>query len=314
MKEKIILNPIDQKIYIPATVETKTIKQFLHSPTRMKSPRRGQIKYREHYITKDLLIDYKGENEEFTLSIEKSKELFAKRIPNSVKILNFILQKLNEQHFPERTTFLLKELVNNKIYSNKDSAFKGLSNILEKMYHISIEGQKTIYENKKKPKIIQKGKTRIISGYNITYNQCYIEISSFIREDINSFTTLPEWSYRIKNENSYMLIDYIFYLLRVRKQKTINIKLETIRQYLGLPDPANTSHHKQLIIDKIDQALEEIEETQKESENIELTFIEVHKFNYTNIYEYLNGFLKVTYYKNIFPLNERNNTRKKQNL
>lgn len=286
----------DNRLYftLPSTSLTKLTKQILNNPTRIKTTKRGQIKQNRLLLTGDSTITYKGNDSTVTLTLERTKELFTKKIQNGAKVFNFFLQKLNEQNRYELTKFQLAELVENGTYANKDSAYRGLKNILNKIYAISIEGIATEYNGRKQQEKAF-AKSRMISSFNVTYNDCFVSLTPIIRENIPYITLLPNWSYKL-NENSYMLLDYIFYLARqnaeeIRRTGYFNIGLETIRAHMGLPTPEEAgSDPKRLIFEPIDNAITEIEEKQKETE-IKIT--PGYYAEYDNIQSYLSGYLKI---------------------
>ncbi len=274
---------------------THVAKSILNNPTRVVSTRKGQITKNEHYLTKDSTVTYKGNDSTLTFTIERTRELFSKRIQNGAKVFNFLLQKLNEQNFREHTTFQLSEIVDNGIYANKDSAYRGLKNVLDKMGAISIEGIVTEYEGRKK-KEVRNVKARLVAQRDISYNSCTVVLPPIIRERFTYITILPRWSYLL-NENSYMLIDYIFYLARqntekIKEQGYFTVSLDAVRAKLGLPEPeeVHTGNYIQRIIEPIEKAITEIEEAQ---EGAEVKITPCFKKAYTNIYEYLEGYLKI---------------------
>jgi len=292
--------PIDRE-YFPllATVITSITKQILNNPTRLENPRRGRLNVSEQFITKDIVITYKGSDSELTFTIERAKELFAKRVQNGAKIFNFLMQKMNEQNFQENTEFLLSELIDAGIYANEDSAYRGLKTALEKMSHIHIEGNVINYQGRKQ-KETANYKTALISERAITYNKCSVVLPQIIRNSTVTFTVLPQWSYSLQSENAYMLLDYIFYLARQNTEKIkehgyFTINLDTIRQHLGLPSPeeVKTEHNRrynQLIINPIEIAITAIEDKQLGDE---LKITPIYDQNHKNIHEYLNGYLKI---------------------
>ena len=284
------------KLYftLPSTSLTKLTKQILNNPTRIKTTRRGQIKQTKLLLTGDSTITYKGNDSTVTLTLERTKELFTKKIQNGAKVFNFFLQKLNEQNRHELTRFQLSELVENGAYANKDSAYRGLKNIVNKIYAISIEGVATEYNGRKKQEKAF-AKSRMISTFNITYNDCFVSLTPIIRENMPYITLLPNWSYKL-NENSYMLLDYISILARQNTQEIkqngfFNISLEAIRAHMGLPTPTEAgSDPKRLIFEPIDNAITEIEEKQK---GTEIKITPSYYAEYENIQSYLAGYLRI---------------------
>lgn len=286
----------DNRLYfpIPSTSLTKITKQILNNPNRPQTTKRGQIKQTEHLLTGDSMITYKGNDSTVTFTLESKKELFAKKIQNGVKVFNFFLQKLNEQHRQETTNFQLTELVENGAYANKDSAYRGIKNILNKMYAISIEGTVTEYKGRKKQEKAF-AKSRIISSYQVSYKKCYVNLTPIIRENMPYITLLPKWSYKL-NENGYMLLDYISILARqnaeqIKRAGCFNIGLETVRAYMGLPTPEEAGDDpKRLIFEPIEKAITEIEEKQ---EGTAFKITPSYDTEYKNIHSYLAGYLKI---------------------
>ena len=282
--------------FIPGAPATNMTKKILNNPNRVASSRRGEIKQSVHYLTKDSVITYEGKDSSLTFTLERTKELFAKKIQSGAKVFNFILQKLNEQNRPEIVSFQLTELVKNGIYSTKDSAYKGIKNVFEKMYSISLEGTTTEYEGPKK-KERSFAKSRIISGFKVTYTECIVSITPVIRENIPYITLLPKWGYSL-NENSYMLLDYIMYLARQRQnakklkeERHFNISLDTIRIHMGLPTIAEAGRKpQQLIINPIEKAITEIEDAGK---GADIKITPYYNYEYKNVAEYLAGYLRI---------------------
>jgi hypothetical protein len=284
---------------IPATALTNLLKKFLNNPQRLESPRRNRINVEEHYLTKDNIITYKSDDAEYTLTVERFKELFAKRVQNGAKIFNFLLQKLNEQNYAENTEFLLSELIEAGIYTSPDTAYRGLKTVLDKLMRIHVEGTVKIYEGRKRKEVFNT-KAAIIAARTVTYNKCNAILPLIIRNYAPYITILPRWGYSLQSENAYMLLDYIYYLARqntnkIQERGYFTINLDTIRQHLGLPSPDEVKndyngHYNQLIIKPIEDAINSIKERQ---EGNELNITPVYASNYKNIHEYLDGYLEI---------------------
>ena len=288
----------DKYFTVPSTSLTNVTKQILHSPNRVKGTRSGQIKMEKHYLTKDVLITYKGNDSTFTFSIDQTKQLFTKRITNGAKALNFFLQKLNEQNYREKTTFLMSEIVNIGIYANKKSGYKGIKAIVDSMSEISIEAITTIYNGNKREEI-RSVKAKLIAQYDISANECHVVFPPIFREGMRYITILPSWSYSL-NENAYMLLDYIFYLARqrapkIKKDGYFEINLDTIRIHLGLKTPKEAGEHpQQLISEPMEKAIEEIEDAIKKAGiNAGIKITPFYEHNYKHISEYLNGRIQI---------------------
>ena len=284
---------------IPTTALTNLLKQFLNNPQRLESSRRNRITIEEHYFTKDAIITYKSPDAEYTLTINQIKDLFAKRVQNGAKVFNFLLQKLNEQNYVENTEFLLSELVDLGIYANTNSAYKGLKSVLSKMMKIHVKGTVLAYEGRKR-KEIGYVEAPVIAGQKVTFNKCIAVLPSIIRDYTPFITILPRWGYALQSENAYILLDYIYYLARqntdkIRKRGYFTIKLDTIRQHLGLPSPEEVkdnhgSDYNKLIAKPIEDAIAAIE---KKQEGNEFKITPVYSIDCKNIHEYLDGYFEI---------------------
>ena len=278
---------------------TNLTKKILNNPTRIESTRQGQITQNYDDITQEVVLTYKGTDSECTVTLEQFRTFFAKRVQNGAKIFNFLLKKLNEQNYKEHTDFFLKELVELGIYTNPDSAYRGLKSVTDKLMRMHIEGRITVYHGKKK-KEVYNAKMAVVSGRVITYNKCQIILPSIIRNASHSITVLPKWAYTLESENAYMLVDYIFYLAKqntykIKENGYFTISLEAIRMQLGLPSPdeVKENHNRNYnihIINPIEEAITAIENSQQENE---LTITQVYDHGHKTAEEYLAGFLKI---------------------
>lgn len=279
---------------LPSSPATNLIKQTLNSPKRVSAHRRGQIKQTEHYLSGDSIITYKGNDSTLTLTLDRTKELFTKKIQSGAKVFNFLLEKLNEQNRPEVISFTPTELINKGIYANKDSTVRGLNHVLSKMYAISIEGVTTEYAGTKKADKTY-AKSRLIAAYKVNYASCEVAITQLIRNNTRAITILPSWGYAL-NDNAYTLLDYLYYLARqnykkITKDGYFNISLEAIRTHLGLPTIKEAGREpKKLIMDPIEKAITEIEEA-RNGADIKIT--PIYNYDYKNITEYLEGYLRI---------------------
>jgi len=284
---------------LPFTALTNLIKTYMNNPTRVESPRHGRISVETHYLTKDSIITYKGIDSSYTLTIERVKELFAKRVQNGAKIFNFLLQKLNDQNYHEKTEFMLEELVDAGIYSNTNSAYKGVKTVLDKLMRMHVEGTITVYENGKRKQVFN-AKSAIVGSRVVSFKKCVVSLPPIIRDYAPYITILPRWGYALSSENAYMLLDYIYYLARqntekLRERGYFTINLDSVRMHLGLPSPedvkdnANREYNK-LIIRPVEDAIVAIEDQQK---NSEITITPIYDHDYNDIHEYLTGYLEI---------------------
>jgi len=289
------INPLGNYIFLPNNSIHQLIKQTLNSPQKVAAVKKGIISTQRNTITEDISITYNGQDGSIvTIELARAKELFKGRVRGGAKMYNFFLQKTNEQYRQEKTTFLLQELVDLGIYANKDSAYRGIKTITDKMMNMHIEGMMIEYEGGKK-KERRNIKAALIAQRDISYTACHISLPPIIRENTKYITILPEWNYRL-SENGFMLLDYIYFLARqnaekIKKEHIFTISLEAIRVRLGLPTPEKAGKDpKRLILEPIEKAIEDIED-QRDGTDIKIT--PVYNPDYKNIHEYLQGYIKI---------------------
>lgn len=310
------LFPTEVEIYtesqyrtIPTSALTNLLKKVMNSPQRIESQRKGQISVAEHYDIKrdgsqDTIITYKGKDGDFTVTVGRLKELFAKRVQNGAKIFNFVLQKLNEQHYQEKTTFQLHELVEAGIYADLDSAYDGLKTVLDKFMRWYVEGRVISYPKGKRMETANI-KAALVSQRKVTYKLCHVSLPQLIRDSARYITILPKWAYSLRGGNAYILLDYLYYLARQNTDKistrgTFTISLNSIRQQLGLPSPEEVKerhgrHYTQLISAPIEKAITEIEDVQRTSQaNIDLQITIKYDPNYKGIHQFLDGYIEIS--------------------
>jgi len=289
------IKPLENYIFLPNNSIHQLIKQALNSPQKVAAVKKGIISTRRNTITEDISITYNGQDGSIvTIELARAKELFKDRVRGGAKMYNFFLQKTNEQYRQEKTTFLLQELVDLGIYANKDSAYRGIKTITDKMMNMHIEGIMIEYEGGKK-KERRNIKAALIAQRDISYTACHILLPPIIRENTKYITILPEWNYRL-SENGFMLLDYIYFLARqnaekIKKEHIFTISLEAIRVRLGLPTPEKAGKDpKRLILEPIEKAIEDIED-QRDGTDIKIT--PVYNPDYKNIHEYLQGYIEI---------------------
>lgn len=282
-------------IYLPNSAINQLVKQTLNDPQNVTSTRKGMITTQPDLITRDTSITFSGnDGTVITIELARTKELFKERVRGGAKLYNFFLQKSNEQGGRETTTFLLQELVDNGLYANKDSAYKGLKKITDKMMSMYIEGTQTIYDGGKR-KQTRNAKAVIVAQRDISYNFCSISLPPIIRNNAKYITILPIWAYSL-SENGFMLLDYIYYLARqntskIKDNHRFTIGLEAVIAHLGIPTPDKArANPGRLIMEPIEAAIEDIEG--KSKGEIMITPI-YNNGDYANVHEFLKGYLEI---------------------
>ena len=219
-----------------------------------------------------------------------------------VKLLFFVLQKWNEQQYADRVGFALQELVDIGMYSKPANALRAIRTFFEQQTNSMMSGSlkignKTIKANEG------------VLFYNLELNNGFIELSvnrKFNFDFIASqFTSFPRSAYSLDNINAFLLVHYIFSLARQNADKikatgTFNISLRAVQENIGLPSPENVKEnmnrrYKQLIIDPIEKAIEDIETWTTdvpEAKDFGLTITPIVNDS-AGIFEWISGHLEI---------------------
>jgi hypothetical protein len=234
---------------------------------------------------------FKNKQSTTTITVENVSEITKKYDKHLKKIFVFLLQKANRVQFNE-ANFSLSELVENGIYSNEDSARRGLKRIMNKLTSIKISG-----EFKKGKNIIKSGLYVMFTALEIEKGFCTITINPKINTEFVAqfFTLLPNWIYKLSNK-AFTLAEYIFYLARqnaknIKNKGYFNISFNAINDYLQQPTPKETLNHTRDIIDPI---LESITEIENKQQGTDYKFTPIYNQNYKNAVDFLkDGYIKI---------------------
>ena len=271
----------------------RLIKKTLNAPQKLESYRKSSLKKDYDELLGKMTITYTGSNkssETYVLSIDNFKKMFHKQVRNGAKVFTYLLKEQNEQKTPE-LTFMLSDLVGeNAPYKSLDTAYRGLDNILSRLQKIIARGE--AFERGKSKQILS---SPIVPLYKLSYKSCTVTLHPYFRES-PYFTLLPSWAFALTDRN-FMFIDYIYNMARqhtkeIKETGGFNVSLEAIRVYMGLPSPKDTQHHTEDIINPIDEAMEAVEDMQREKGRTDLK-LKPMNCSYKNVSEYLQGFLRV---------------------
>lgn len=207
------------------------------------------------------------------------------------KCFAFVLIQCNDQHYASEVGFPLQALIDNGMYSSIRSARRGIADNIKKIMSMTFEGT-----SKKGRKIIQQDAGKLI--YHMTIKNNYVTL--YLNEKINVdfiaqyFTLLPRFAFALNN-NAFSLLEYIFFLARqntraIKEKGYFNISLRAVRDYMNLPNEADTPNHNQLIRTPIEAAIEQIEDA---NNNSSFTITPIYKDDAKNIKEWLNGYLQI---------------------
>jgi len=263
-----------------------------------KGNRHESIKRQEQGGTIRFTRTNKQNGNTVIVEIAQAEKYLSKTSKTFTKTLLFTLQKMNDQNFPLEVGFPLQELVELGMYSTTSNAARAMKEFFSQQKQIMLSGK------------VKKGRNTIkeeggVLFYHYRIENGYVKLSvneNFNMEFIaNYFTVFPRFAYALSN-NAFNLVRYIFSLARqnaskIKNNGTFTIGLDSVRENLGLPAPeeVKNSRYKQLIIEPIEAAIDEIEEAAKtvpEAQNYGFTITPIGT-NTTNINQWLSGYLEI---------------------
>ncbi len=234
-----------------------------------------------------------------TVKIKQAADILRKTGKTFAKVLAFTLQEMGRQNFPRELDIDLQDLVNPGAYSSRSHAKRAVIDFFDQQLNIEIGGK--VMKGKKA--ITEEGGVMFYHWKTTTPGHITLSVNpKFNWEFVASFfSVLPEFTFSLPG-SAFLLAWYIFYLARqnadaIRRKGTFTISLESVREYLGLPDPAQVKNRKyrQYIIEPIEDAIEAIEkkiETVPEAQGQAFT-ITPYGTETSDITEYLHGYLEI---------------------
>lgn len=243
----------------------------------------------------------KRNNTSIEITISQADAYLKKSRKTTEKILTYVLQTMTAQHYPSNVRLFLSDLVDAGLYSTTSNAKRGIIEFFEQQKLITLKG--TVKKNRET--VVEKGG---ILFYSYTFDKGKGIIDLRMNEEFNIdfianyYSIFPRFAYSLKNNNAFTLVRYIFYIARqrtreIKKSGSFNIKLDAIRENLGLPSVSDVKNrkYKQFIIDPIEKAIEEIEEALQnipEAQDRSFTITPIVDEN-ANINEWLEGYIEV---------------------
>lgn len=245
------------------------------------------------------------------------------RRPNTKKILNFLLMKINEQVFHNNElsrnyiTFNLKELTEEyKIFDNIRSARTAFFAAVDTLSDIKIKGY------------ITKGKKRIEQSIAVLFpygdiknGVCTVGINERVNWQqfiLDTFTPLPEAYWKLSGAAADLL-HYLFLQARqncgkIASDGTFNVGIRAIQAHLDLPSENDNTRPAQTIRAPIEKAIEDIETACRgEGFTIEPMLKSGGDIVNCKTSEFLNGYLKISitgeykaHFENLYKKNHKN--------
>lgn len=254
------------------------------------------------------IYEYKTGKSSYDVTVKNADRILTARdSTNMRKVLNFLLQKANQQSSEfvageeiRFVTFDLQEVVDRGMYASKDAAIRGLDRILMKLSMIEVGGTLRI-----------GGKTDTLERYGIVKDRklsrskpCMVEVGPRVFEHLSKYyTALPAWADRLKGK-SYPLLDYVYMRARqlleeIEEKEEFTIKFGTLSRRLGFPSTEDVSDHSNMITKPLIKAIDDVEEELARVKNnypdaMSLQLTPVYNHNYVDGREFLSdGYLIV---------------------
>lgn len=278
----------------PNSVSVESLMRLFNNPQRLQSTRAIKVTKQQKFDDENTwIITYEGKDEKAILTIQDFQNAFSKQVKNGGKIFKFALQRANEQG-TIRPVFTLQDLVDLRIYSNQENAYRGITNVIRKMEHINIEVE---WKGRGAQNKGNRGGA-LIGFKDINFRQCYVTLHEDICNAVPSYySVFPQWGYALP-ESAFNLLDYLYSMARKRTAQLkadgyFDVKLDTIRIAMGLPSPEDAKgRHTQLIKEPIEKAITAIEDEQlsMKANSIKMT---PYYDDMAGIATYLQGFLRV---------------------
>lgn len=235
------------------------------------------------------------------VTISNADEYLRKSGKTTAKILIYVLQAMAEQYYPSKVRISLKDLVDKGLYSTPTNAKRGVIDFFEQQKLITLKGAV-----KKNNQTVEEQGGILFYNYHFHKGQGIIDLQmneyfniDFIANYVSKF---PNFAYALKNNNAFSLVWYIFHIARQRTREiketgTFRIKLDTIREVLGLPsvDSVKNRKYKQYIIEPIENAIEDIEDELLKTPDAQDRSFTITPIvpDTTNIKEWLNGSIEI---------------------
>lgn len=253
-------------------------------------------------------IVYKGRNSEITLSFP-SLDILGKSDEKTVKIFHRTLIELQKsldkgELVRECLEFPLSELAELGVSGGIEQARRDFKNAKEVIQHLTLEAVK---QRAGKDNINSMDSYVLFPTIRIKNNQCIIFPNAQIKNWGATITPyymyLPKWAFSL-HEYAYYLMMYICFLKNQRAEEITNngyfcIPYKTIQSELKLPDIKDTKRPGRDIRERIEKAIEEIEETYAKQDNIksynpDFALEQYQDDNAKTVKEWLDsGYLKV---------------------
>ncbi len=245
-----------------------------------------------------IIRENKKAGSSIVVEIDQADKYLGKTGKTFSKILTFTLQQMAMQNFPPEVGFSLQELVDQRMYNNTNNAARAVKDFFAQQKQTTLSGVVKIGK-----KTIKEEGGVLFYHYNISNGFVRLSVNeNFNMEFIASyFTAFPSFAYAL-SYNAFSLVRYIFFLARqntraIKEKGTFTISLDAVRENLGLPsvEEVNNRRYRQLIINPIENAIEEIEEALlnvPEAKDCGFT-ITPYTEDTGGIYMWLQGYLEI---------------------
>lgn len=309
------LSPVDM---MPTPAAFSLVARFINNPhVREKLPSTTVEQIRWTQDGNEVQLHHSTRNTETTLTISDYLQFFETATENTPvkrrrgtlsgvkKVWRFALQKLMQQStpnaMPKYIVIDLDEMVELKMFTTIDNAYRGVETMVKKMGLLHIAQD---FDTGRGTKKSHGGFLFYHSSRHGTIAHIFVNDQfgfEFFRRQYTYFPTA--WAYQLDG-NSFSLVEYIFTIMRqnaaqIEDKGKLKIKLSTVCDHLGIRTVEDVREncnrrYADFIKKPIMQAVKEVNSAAKQDKEIQGRFkISIKTTDTSNIEKWLSGYLEI---------------------
>lgn len=250
--------------YLFTSPAINTVVDMLYRPKTIAKSAGITMSYDD--ITRSTITKYTGATDLLEFTTPKSwDEFLPQSIPSAPKVFDMMVRKIRADLSQAETTFAYKDFVEAGVYKNVKAAKIGVNHIASKLYDMDLRSETPEYIGGKKE--IRSIHERVATKVNYGKQDIRLSFSSVFKTNAIYYSSLPEWTLKL-NSTSYFLLRTIVDYLRKNPQlvsttNCFSVKLDYIREKMGLPDPATERRLNERIREPIERAMDDLEDEQR---------------------------------------------------
>lgn len=249
--------------YLFTSPTINTVVDMLYRPKTITKSAGITMSYDD--ITNNTITKYKGTTDTLEFTTPDSWDKFLPQsIPSAPKVFDMMVRRVRADLGQEVLQFEYKDFVDAGVYKNAKAAKTGVDHIVSKLYAMDLQSQTMEYVSGKKE--MRSIHERVLPKVNYGKRDVMLSFSQVFKTNAVYYSTLPEWTLKL-NSASYVLLRTVVDFLRknprlVSTTNCFSIKVDYIREKMGLPDPAKERRLNERIREPIEKAWDDFEDAQ----------------------------------------------------